>query len=166
MGDWLLLVGIGVVVFAATNVDDIFVLLGFFSDPTFHVRQVVFGQYVGIAALTLFSIALSLTALLVPPSYVGLLGLAPLGIGARMLFRREADPDTKTHPSPRANVFAVTAVTLANGGDNLRRLRASIRHPPSLGGRRSGCSLPRDDGRLVCRRTVPDSAHQTPVGHP
>jgi len=39
-------------VFAATNVDDIFVLLGFFSDSTFRVRQVVLGQFLGIVALT------------------------------------------------------------------------------------------------------------------
>jgi len=119
MGDCLLLVGIGVVVFAATNVDDIFVLLGFFSDSTFPVRQVVLGQFLGIVALTAFSIALSLTALLVPRFCVGLLGLVPLGIGTWMLFRRESESEGKTLFSPRATVLAVTATTVANGGDNV-----------------------------------------------
>jgi cadmium resistance protein CadD (predicted permease) len=121
MGDCLLLVFAGVIVFAATNVDDILVLLAFFSDSSFCVREVVLGQYLGIAALTAFSIALSLTALVVPRAYVGLLGLAPLGIGAWQLFHRasEAESEDKMLSSSRASVLAVAAATVANGGDNL-----------------------------------------------
>jgi hypothetical protein len=47
MGDCLLLVGVGAVVFASTNVDDIFVLLGFFPDPRFRVRQVAWASTSG-----------------------------------------------------------------------------------------------------------------------
>jgi hypothetical protein len=43
MGHFLLLVRLGVVVFASTNLDDSFLLLGLFSDPRFHARQVVVG---------------------------------------------------------------------------------------------------------------------------
>src|SRR6185436_3918512 len=116
MGDCLLLVFAGVIVFAATNVDDILVLLAFFSDSSFCVREVVLGQYLGIAALTAFSIALSLTALVVPRAYVGLLGLAPLGIGAWQLFHRasEAESEDKMLSSSRASVLAVAAATVAN----------------------------------------------------
>jgi cadmium resistance protein CadD (predicted permease) len=42
---------IGLALFAATNVDDIFVLLTFFADPSFRAWQVVIGQYAGILAL-------------------------------------------------------------------------------------------------------------------
>lgn len=119
MGHFLFLVGLGVVVFASTNVDDILVLLGFFSDPRFRVRQVVVGQVLGIAVLTSTSIVLSLARLVIPAAYVGLLGVAPLGIGVWKLLSRESPEADGQTPSPRVNVLAITAVTIANGGDNL-----------------------------------------------
>ena len=76
---------LGVTLFAATNVDDLFVLLAFLSDSTFRVRQVVAGQYLGICPLIAASLLVSLIALALPPAYVGLLGLAPLAIGIRKL---------------------------------------------------------------------------------
>ena len=72
------LIGITVVLFVSTNVDDVFVLLGFFSDPKFRPRQVVAGQYAGILALFSVSVAASLLSLVVPPAYIGLLGVAPV----------------------------------------------------------------------------------------
>jgi hypothetical protein len=45
MIDILGLVAISVIAFVATNIDDIFVLMMFFSSLTFPVRQVVLGQY-------------------------------------------------------------------------------------------------------------------------
>jgi cadmium resistance protein CadD (predicted permease) len=44
------LLGIAVVLFVSTNIDDVFVLLGFFSDPKVKFRHVVLGQYLGIGA--------------------------------------------------------------------------------------------------------------------
>jgi cadmium resistance protein CadD (predicted permease) len=44
MIDILGLVAIGVIAFVATNIDDIFVLMMFFSSLTFPVRQVVLGH--------------------------------------------------------------------------------------------------------------------------
>jgi cadmium resistance protein CadD (predicted permease) len=119
MGDALLLVGVGTVVFAATNVDDIFVLLGFFADPRFGLRHVVLGQCLGIAALIAASIVFSLVGLVIPPAYVGLLGVVPLALGLWQLFQRKSPVEDEQPASPRANVLAVAAVTVANGGDNL-----------------------------------------------
>lgn len=42
--DILALIGLGVVLFASTNIDDIFVLLGFFADRRFKAREVVAGH--------------------------------------------------------------------------------------------------------------------------
>ena len=60
MTDVVSLIGIGVSAFAATNIDDIFVLVMFFSSSysssmTFPVRQIVLGQYVGIGLLIAIS---------------------------------------------------------------------------------------------------------------
>lgn len=37
-------VGLAILLFASTNVDDIFVLLGFFADPKYRTRDIVMGQ--------------------------------------------------------------------------------------------------------------------------
>jgi cadmium resistance protein CadD (predicted permease) len=71
----LALVGLALALFAFTNVDDIFVLVGFFSDPRVHVREIVIGQYVGIAALFGISVAVSMISFVIPNAYLGLLGM-------------------------------------------------------------------------------------------
>ena len=79
------LLGMAIVLFASTNVDDVFVLIGFFADPKFRTRDVVFGQYVGIAALFSVSVAASLLSLVAPRTYVGWLGIVPILIGLKKL---------------------------------------------------------------------------------
>jgi len=121
------LIGVAAVLFASTNVDDVFVLLGFLSDPKFSVRQVAIGQYLGNLGLYAASVAASLISLVVAPAYVGLLGLAPIVIGLKQLWDlyRGADSDEQA-PEEAApvrgghgNVVTVAAVTVANGGDNI-----------------------------------------------
>lgn len=84
------LIAIGAAAFAATNIDDIFVLMVLFSTSfvaslTFPVRHVVLGQYLGISLLIAISALGSLIPLLVPPYFIGLLGIVPMAIGARRL---------------------------------------------------------------------------------
>ena len=114
---------VSAVAFASTNVDDIFVLLGFFADPAFRARHVVIGQYLGISALVAASLVCSLIAFVIPPSYLGLLGLLPIGIGVKKLWearRGKEDSQEAGHPAPGAHkILAVAAVTVANGGDNI-----------------------------------------------
>lgn len=125
MPETLALLGLGVLVFASTNVDDIFVLIGFLSDPQFRTRDVVLGQYLGIGVLTLVSLLASLISLVLPPAYIGLLGLFPIGIGLKKLWdlfrgRDEAGEELEGRSVPsRSRMLAVAAVTVANGGDNL-----------------------------------------------
>jgi len=49
--DMLTTVTIAIVAFALTNIDDIFLLTGFFSDPSQRPLQIIVGQYVGIGFL-------------------------------------------------------------------------------------------------------------------
>jgi len=51
----LSLIGLAIVVFASTNIDDAFVLVGFLADKDFRVRDVVIGQYAGVGALYMAS---------------------------------------------------------------------------------------------------------------
>jgi cadmium resistance protein CadD (predicted permease) len=128
MQSFIALLGIVVVLYAWTNIDDLFVLLGFFSDPRFRPRQVVIGQYVGIMVIYGSSVLASLLSLVVPPAYIGLLGLAPIVIGITKLHSlwRGADSNgderaDRAQASARSgrNILIVAMATLANSGDNI-----------------------------------------------
>jgi hypothetical protein len=47
---------LGVTLFAATNLDDIFVLLGFFADPQFRTRYIIVGQCLEAWACSFWSV--------------------------------------------------------------------------------------------------------------
>ena len=63
MIDFLAFIGIGISAFVATNIDDLFILMLFFSSPNFQKGQVVIGQYLGIGMLVIISTVGSLLAL-------------------------------------------------------------------------------------------------------
>ena len=126
--------GLGVVVFASTNIDDIFLLSAFFGDPHLTTRSVVIGQFAGIGTLVAISALAALAAIVVPEGWVALLGLIPLVLGVRKLWLlgrstgvggevsgplemqvREQRREGRT----RSQILAVMGVTIANGGDNL-----------------------------------------------
>ena len=126
--------GIGIVVFASTNIDDIFLLAAFFADPQLRHRSIVIGQYLGIGALVLVSTLAALLALALPAGWVALLGLVPLLLGLSKLravrmdtVGREGDSDDhriqdQEHNAERrlrSQILAVASVTVANGGDNI-----------------------------------------------
>ncbi len=115
-------IGIAIVLFATTNVDDVFILISFFADPKFRASQVVIGQYLGIVALVVVSVLASLISLVLAPAHVGLLGLLPILIGMKKLYdltKGDDDEDEAKPASGTGNVAAVAAVTMANGGDNI-----------------------------------------------
>jgi cadmium resistance protein CadD (predicted permease) len=124
MQDWFELTWLGIVLFVTTNIDDLFVLIGFFADSRFRRGQIVIGQFVGNAIVYLVSVAASLLSLVIDRAYIGLLGVVPIAIGILKLkgvFNADkAAADDYTGGSlARNNVIAVAAVTVASGGDNL-----------------------------------------------
>jgi len=127
--DFISLIGIGATSFAATNIDDLFILMAFFANrrsfPTLHV---VLGQYVGMGALLAIGIVGSLIALVVPNNLIGLIGIFPIAIGIKELLelRKKDDDDEEgpaaaKQPSQRSKwiaylpFLAVTAVTFSGG---------------------------------------------------
>ena len=104
--------------FAATNVDDLFVLMLLFGQAAHGAdrRKIVAGQYVGVALLTAVSLVGALGLGRVPEGYLRLLGLIPLALGIRTWMDRDGGAETKTGA---LSVAAVAALTVANGGDNL-----------------------------------------------
>jgi cadmium resistance protein CadD (predicted permease) len=111
--------------FATTNVDDLFLLVGFFSDKNLVARQVVLGQVLGVAVLIAISLSAALAALALSPSYVGLLGFAPIILGAfkiRDLFVDDRGVDSPAERSGRltsGGSIGVALVTIASGADNI-----------------------------------------------
>jgi cadmium resistance protein CadD (predicted permease) len=140
----LSLVLLAIAAYAATNIDNLFVLLGFLTEAGAQRRRVVAGQYAG--SLILVAAALVLAALLtrLPTGYVGLLGLLPIAVGLHKGWQRfgpghaqrndRADDHAPAHAhdgalaahrataSPRgsgSSSWTVASVAIANGSDNI-----------------------------------------------
>jgi cadmium resistance protein CadD (predicted permease) len=118
------IVALAIGLFVTTNVDDLFLLIGYFANPKFRTAQIVSGQFIGIGLLFGASVLASLIGLVVGPAWLGLLGLLPIAIGIKQAWalRKPGDEPEEEKPArtaPLGIVAAVTMVTVANGADNL-----------------------------------------------
>jgi cadmium resistance protein CadD (predicted permease) len=126
----LSLVVLAIGAFAATNIDNLFVLLAFVAEARGSKRQVIVGQYVG--SLTLIAIAIALAEMLrsLPEGYVGALGVLPIGVGLAKAWARfgprariddaAADPAAIARPAAASSSWwTVAGVALSNGSDNI-----------------------------------------------
>ncbi|MBN3909500.1 MAG: cadmium resistance transporter [Nostoc sp. NMS1] len=123
----------GAIAFIATNVDDIVILLLFFSqiNANFRPRHIVAGQFLGFTVLLILSLPGLFGGLVLSKNWIGLLGLLPMSIGISSLVNWEEDSSQEVVAateeteastitsffSPQA--YSVAAVTLANGSDNI-----------------------------------------------
>jgi cadmium resistance transport/sequestration family protein len=130
---------VGITAFVATNLDDIVVLVIFFSqvNTTFRRRHIVGGQYLGFMVLLLLSVPSYFGGVVLPKAWVGLLGLLPIWVGISQILDKDVEnPEVKAVSSEVASgkkvsiltwmtsilnpkTYQVAAVTVANGGDNL-----------------------------------------------
>jgi len=123
----------GITAFTATNIDDIVILTLFFSqiNATLRRRHILVGQYLGFSALIIASLPGFFGSLIVPQSWIKLLGLMPIIIGFISLLKREDDASAvveeetePSHPSAIASflspqTYNIAAVAFANGSDNV-----------------------------------------------
>lgn len=132
MNELLTAISTGMTAFTATNLDDILILLLFFSqvNSVFRRRHIVFGQYLGFTALVLASLPGFFGRLIFPPDWIGMLGLLPIAIGLSRLLNPETDDseaEAELEQSENSffssflspQTYSVAAVTVANGGDNI-----------------------------------------------
>jgi cadmium resistance protein CadD (predicted permease) len=130
------LILLSVVLFAGTHVDDLLLLISFFADRTVPRSAIVAGQYLGVTVLLLGSLLCSEISVIVPSSYLRLLGLVPLAIGLSkipVVFRRRAVSDLEAAPASAHGryMWGVAGLTLASGGDNIGvYLPFFATHPP------------------------------------
>lgn len=129
----------GITSFAATNIDDIVVLMLLFStvNQSFRPQHIVAGQYLGFACLIAASLPGFLGGLIIAREWLGLLGFVPIAIGVHHLLHAEADPSIQTISHQLATkqssssvgsalahlltpqTYKVAGITIANGGDNI-----------------------------------------------
>lgn len=119
-----------VTAFAATNIDDILLLMLFFSQCSDQrdARSVVGGQVLGLGLLVLVSLGGLLGRSLAPEPWIGLLGLLPISLAVSHWLEAAPsetaqtgtrDPTGPSLASPQPALLAVAALTLANGSDNI-----------------------------------------------
>ena len=127
MNELITAIPTGFTAFTATNLDDVFILMLFFSqvNATFRRRHIVLGQYLGFGTLVLISLPGFFGSLVMPQDWVGMLGILPIAIGiSRLLNRDDASADDTAPEQPENSTLAsllspqtysVAAVTFANG---------------------------------------------------
>jgi cadmium resistance protein CadD (predicted permease) len=130
MVDFGYLLVLGISAFVSTNIDDIFLLIIFFSNSVkFPKYQVIIGQYIGIGLLIAISIIASFISLVIPSFLIGFMGLIPMVVGIKKLteyYQKKQETDrnstkyTKfTKTDSTLSFLSVAAVTFSNGGDNI-----------------------------------------------
>ena len=123
----------GAIAFIATNIDDIVILLLFFSqiNTNFRPRHIVAGQLLGFTVLLILSLPGLFGGLVLSKNWIGLLGLLPMSIGISSLVNQEEDSSKEiiaaTEEAEVSTItsffspqtYSVAAVTIANGSDNI-----------------------------------------------
>jgi cadmium resistance protein CadD (predicted permease) len=105
-----------VAMFAATNIDGLFLTAALLSDRSFRPRDVVLGTYAGIAALYAVSAAASLVSLFVPSGVIAFLGLVPIFIGLKQFWKPEV---AQSGVPKQGGLLVVAALNVAMGADNV-----------------------------------------------
>ena len=133
MNELVTAISTGSIAFIATNIDDIVILLLFFSqiNATFRRRHIVAGQFLGFTVLLILSLSGLFGGLVLSKSWIGLLGLLPIAIGISSLVNKQEDALEEvvatTEESEASTItsllspqtYSVAAVTVANGSDNI-----------------------------------------------
>ena len=104
-----------VLTYAATNIDDMLLLVLLFSG-TERKRGITVGQYAGIVFLTVLSMLVSRGLMIVLSKHVWMLGFVPVALALRMLFSRSGAASSVPE---RTDALSVALLVIANGSDNI-----------------------------------------------
>lgn len=122
----LLLVGLVIVAFSATNLDNLLLLVGFVARPGQPFAAVVSGMLLSGGVMLALCSSVALAAGLAPVRWLGWLGVVPLVMGLRELQRlassSAAEAEEPETGMPPLTPFAVAGVMLANSADSFGAL--------------------------------------------
>lgn len=132
---------IGISTALATTFDDNLYLTAFFGkvNRSFRPQNIVLGEFLGFTVLVMASLPGFLGGLIIPHTWIGLLGFLPVAIGINHLLNRETEEETvqavsidfdarvKSQRHKKSllatlrdpQTYRVSAVTIANGGNNI-----------------------------------------------
>jgi cadmium resistance protein CadD (predicted permease) len=123
MFDVLIALGLFASSFAATNVDNLALLVGWLLAGRGRSRQILIGHLVGMLALLLLTVAFGIGANLIPLQYVGYLGVIPIALGLKGLYElsRGSGEIESAHDvaSAHTNPLSIAATQVANGVDTV-----------------------------------------------
>jgi cadmium resistance protein CadD (predicted permease) len=125
MNDLLSIILIAAAAFAACNIGEMFILMNFYLDRRFSTAEVVTGQYISAALLVALCLVIAFGLAAVSPAWLHWLGVLPIFIGirnlmrAKTLLREELQEEERTVRRMGVNLLSVTAVTFADGSDNV-----------------------------------------------
>ncbi|QDQ84610.1 cadmium resistance transporter [Paraburkholderia megapolitana] len=118
------LVILAVAAYAATNIDNLCVLLAFLADARDGKYRVIVGQFLGSAALVVIALAVAALLTKLPEPYIGLLGFLPVTVGivkGRTWLRSRSGVEQAevASASRGSSPWTVAGVAISNGSDNL-----------------------------------------------
>jgi cadmium resistance protein CadD (predicted permease) len=123
MFDALIALGLFASSFAATNVDNLALLVGWLLAGRGRNMQVFVGHLIGMLAILLLTLAFGLGANLIPVQYVGYLGVIPIALGLKGLYAlsRGSGGIESTHEITSAQIspLSIAATQVANGVDTI-----------------------------------------------
>lgn len=113
-------IGLAVVTFVITNIDDLLILSVYFAAPTYRGRNIVVGQFFGIITIILISLSGVVLGNFLSDRWISLLGILPIIVGVKELLSDEGEEseDISVRQS-NLQFLNVALVTIANGGDNI-----------------------------------------------
>ncbi|MBD2691183.1 cadmium resistance transporter [Anabaena catenula] len=132
---------IGISAAFATTFDDNLYLTAFFGkvNHIFRPKHIIIGEFMGFTTLVIASLPGFFGGLFLPEAWIGLLGILPIIIGISHLMNRDEEEDTLQAVSVKfahsvkpqrqektllatlkdPQTYRVSAVTIANGGNNI-----------------------------------------------
>jgi cadmium resistance protein CadD (predicted permease) len=113
-------IGLAVVTFVITNIDDLLILSVFFTAPTFKARNIIVGQFAGIIVLIVLSLSGVILGNFLSDRWISLLGILPIIVGVKELLSDEGEEkEDVSVKSAHFQFLNVALITIANGGDNI-----------------------------------------------
>ena len=126
MESLIVVVALSLLAFAATNLDNLIVLVGVVSRPGQPFASVVSGALLSVASMLVLCGVAALAADFVPKRWIGLLGLVPIALGVRELYglavTRSEEAGASASAAAAVSALGVASVMLANSADSLGAL--------------------------------------------
>lgn len=113
-------IGLAVITFVITNIDDLLILSVYFAAPNYRGRNIVVGQFFGIITIILISLSGVVLGNFLSDRWISLLGILPIIVGVKELLSDEGEESEDVSiKSSNFQFLNVALVTIANGGDNI-----------------------------------------------